>query len=130
LSGNYLWNAGIFLCQASVLKNALDKHATDILAASEFAMKLAEVDGDFIRPNKEAFLACRSESIDYAVMEHFEKVAVIPFRGVWSDVGSWNSVAALSSADESDNRINGQGWAIQSKNTYINALSTCCGARN
>jgi mannose-1-phosphate guanylyltransferase / mannose-6-phosphate isomerase len=121
LSGNYLWNAGIFLCQASVLKNALDKHATDILVASEFAMKLAEVDGDFIRPNKEAFLACRSESIDYAVMEHFEKVAVIPFRGVWSDVGSWNSVAALSSADESDNRINGQGWAIQSKNTYINA---------
>ncbi len=121
LSGDYLWNAGIFLCQASVLKDALNKHATDILMASELAMKLAEVDGDFIRPNKDAFLACRSESIDYAVMEHFEKVAVIPFRGVWSDVGSWNSVAALSSADESDNRIHGQGLAIQSKNTYINA---------
>jgi len=121
LSNNYLWNAGIFLCQASVLKGALNRHASDILKASELAMRSAQVDGDFVRPNKEAFLACRSESIDYAVMEHFEKVAVIPFKGAWSDVGSWNAVAGLSPADESGNRINGQGLAVESKNTYINA---------
>ena len=121
LSGDYLWNAGIFLCQAAVLKGALNKHASDILKSSELAMKSAQVDGDFVRPNKETFLACRSESIDYAVMEHFEKVAVIPFKGAWSDVGSWNAVANLSSADEAGNRINGQGLAVQSKNTYINA---------
>lgn len=121
LSGGYLWNAGIFLCQVSVLKNALYKHASDILKSVELAMESAEVDGDFVRPNKEAFLACRSESIDYAVMEHFEKVAVVPFKGAWSDVGSWNAVAALSSADEAGNRINGQGLAMQAINTYINA---------
>jgi mannose-1-phosphate guanylyltransferase / mannose-6-phosphate isomerase len=121
LSGDYLWNAGIFLCQAGVLKSALNQHAPDILTSSEMAMRLAPVDGDFVRPNSEAFLACRSESIDYAVMEHFEKVAVIPFKGAWSDVGSWNAVASLSPADESGNRINGQGLAVQSKNTYINA---------
>jgi mannose-1-phosphate guanylyltransferase/mannose-6-phosphate isomerase len=121
LSGNYLWNAGIFLCQASVLKSALHQHAPDILKSSELAMKSAQVDGAFVRPNKETFLSCRSESIDYAVMEQFDKVAVIPFKGAWTDVGSWNAVAALSAADESGNRINGQGIAIQSKNTYINA---------
>jgi len=121
LSGDYLWNAGIFLCQASVLKDALRKHASDILTSSELAMKSAQVDGHFVRPNKEAFLACRPESIDYAVMEHFEKVAVIPFKGTWSDVGSWNAVAALSPADEAGNRISGQGLAVQSINTYINA---------
>ena len=121
LSGDYLWNAGIFLCQAGVLKSALNQHAPDILTSSEMAMQSAPVDGDFVRPNSEAFLACRSESIDYAVMEHFEKVAVIPFKGAWSDVGSWNAVASLSPADESGNRINGQGLAVQSKNTYINA---------
>ncbi len=121
LSGDYLWNAGIFLCQAGVLKSALNQHASDILTSSQVAMQSAQLDGDFVRPNKEAFLACRSESIDYAVMEHFEKVAVIPFKGVWSDVGSWNAVASLSPADESGNRINGQGLAVQSKNTYINA---------
>ncbi len=121
LSGDYLWNAGIFLCQAAVLKGALNKHASDILKSSELAMKSAQVDGDFVRPNKEAFLACRSESIDYAVMEHFDKVAVVPFKGAWSDVGSWNAVATLSSADAAGNRINGQGVAVQANNTYINA---------
>jgi mannose-1-phosphate guanylyltransferase / mannose-6-phosphate isomerase len=121
MSGDHLWNAGIFLCQASVLKSALNTHASDILKSSELAMNSAQVDGHFVRPDKEAFLACRSESIDYAVMEHFEKVAVIPFKGVWSDVGSWNAVAALTPADKDGNRINGQGLALQSQNTYINA---------
>jgi mannose-1-phosphate guanylyltransferase/mannose-6-phosphate isomerase len=121
LSGKYLWNAGIFLCQASVLIDALSKHAPDILKSCQESMKASVVDGDFIRPDKESFLACRSESIDYAVMEHFEKVAVVPFKGAWSDVGSWNAVAALTPADENGNRISGQGIASHARNTYINA---------
>ncbi len=121
LAGGYLWNAGIFLCQASVLKQGLAQHAQDILARSQSAMQSAQIDGDFIRPNQDSFLACRSESIDYAVMEHFDKVAVIPFQGAWSDVGSWNAVAALTSADEAGNRIHGQGLMLNAKNTYINA---------
>lgn len=121
LSGRYLWNTGIFLCQASTLLEALSKHTPDILQSCQSAMQEVQVDGAFVRPNKEAFLACRSESIDYAVMEHFEKVAVVPFKGAWSDVGSWNAVANLSPADSAGNRINGQGVVVQSTNTYINA---------
>ncbi len=121
LSGSHLWNAGIFLCQASVLIDALSRHAPDILQSCQIAMQGAQVDGAFVRPNKEAFLACRPESIDYAVMERFDKVAVVLFGGAWSDVGSWNAVANLLPADVSGNRINGQGLAIQSTNTYINA---------
>jgi mannose-1-phosphate guanylyltransferase/mannose-6-phosphate isomerase len=121
LSGNYLWNAGIFLCTAATLVNAIGQHAPDILSSCKLAMATSEVDGFFVRPNKEVFLACRSESIDYAVMEHFEKVAVVPFKGAWSDVGSWNTVAAFSPADESGNRISGQGIASHAHNTYINA---------
>jgi mannose-1-phosphate guanylyltransferase/mannose-6-phosphate isomerase len=121
LLGNYLWNAGIFLCTASTLLEAMGKHAPDILSSCQQAMQDPEIDGLFIRPNEESFLSCRSESIDYAVMEHFEKVAVVPFKGAWSDVGSWNAVAALTPEDQSGNRICGQGMAIQSSNTYINA---------
>ncbi len=121
LAGHYLWNAGIFLCQASTLIEALSKHAPDILESCKAAMQSAHVDGNFVRPNEVAFLGCRSESIDYAVMEHFDKIAVVPFKGAWSDVGSWNAVAALSAPDKQGNRINGQGLAIQSVNTYINA---------
>jgi mannose-1-phosphate guanylyltransferase/mannose-6-phosphate isomerase len=121
LSGNYLWNAGIFLCTASTLLEALGKHAPDILSSCKHSMQTAEIDGHFVRPNKESFLSCRSESIDYAVMEHFDRVAVVSFKGAWSDVGSWNAVAALTPEDQSGNRISGHGMAIQSKNTYINA---------
>jgi len=121
LSGNYLWNAGIFLCTASTLLEALSKHAPDILSSCQHAMHNPETDGDFVRPNKESFLSCRSESIDYAVMEHFDKVAVVPFNGAWSDVGSWNAVAALTPEDQNGNRLSGQGMAFQSNNTFINA---------
>jgi mannose-1-phosphate guanylyltransferase / mannose-6-phosphate isomerase len=121
LSGKYLWNAGIFLCKASTLIEALTQHAPDILNSCRVTMSSSVPDADFIRPEKKSFVACRSESIDYAVMEHFNKVAVIPFKGSWTDVGSWNAVAALSSQDESGNRISGKGVSIQSVNTYINA---------
>lgn len=122
LSGNFLWNSGIFLCKVSTLLMGLEKYAPDILESCRAAMKLSLSDGNFVRPDQDRFLSCRSESIDYAVMEHFEKVAVIPFQGAWGDVGSWNAVAALSPADECGNRISGQGLALESKNTYINAF--------
>ncbi len=121
LSGNYLWNAGIFLCTASTLLEGLGRHASDILSSCKRAMQSPEIDGNFVRPNKESFLSCRSESIDYAVMEHFDKVAVVPFKGTWSDVGSWNAVAALIPEDQSGNRVSGHGMVVQSNNTYINA---------
>lgn len=121
LSGDYLWNAGIFLCKASTLIEAMSKHAEDILKTCKKSMTLAKTDGSFVRPDKDSFLACRSESIDYAVMEHFDKVAVVPFKGAWSDVGSWNAIASLSPADEAGNRISGQGLSFESTNTYINA---------
>jgi mannose-1-phosphate guanylyltransferase/mannose-6-phosphate isomerase len=66
-------------------------------------------------------LACRAQSIDYAVMEHHDNVAVVPFEGQWSDVGSWNAVAELTPADEQGNRITGQGHALHARNTYIHA---------
>jgi mannose-1-phosphate guanylyltransferase/mannose-6-phosphate isomerase len=123
LSGDHLWNAGIFLCTAGTLKAALQAHAPDILAACELAMSTATRDGSFIRPGTEAFLSCRSESIDYAVMEHFEQVAVVTFVGQWSDVGSWNAVAELTPPDAQGNRVEGQAVLLEATNTYINASS-------
>jgi mannose-1-phosphate guanylyltransferase/mannose-6-phosphate isomerase len=125
LKGGVLWNAGIFLVKASTLKAALQRHAPDIWAACEQAMAgaSAETIGQvtLVRPQAEAFLACRSQSIDYAVMEPHDDVAVVPFQGQWSDVGSWNAVADLAPADEQGNRVRGQGHALQARNTFIHA---------
>ncbi len=129
LQGDTLWNAGIFLARARFLLEALEEHAPDILQSCRDAMAKAttEVPGaaapgaTFLRPGREAFEACRAESIDYAVMERHAMVAVLPFRGQWSDVGSWNAVADLAPADAQDNRVQGQGWMHQARNTFIHA---------
>jgi mannose-1-phosphate guanylyltransferase/mannose-6-phosphate isomerase len=121
LAGGHLWNAGIFLTRADVLLAGVREHAPDILAACEQAASDGRRDGPFIHPEKTAFLDCRSISIDYAVMEKHARVAVVPFGGVWSDVGNWNAVAELTLADDSGNRVVGRGSAIHSVRTYIHA---------
>jgi mannose-1-phosphate guanylyltransferase/mannose-6-phosphate isomerase len=122
LSGNVLWNAGIFLCAAGTLISAMEQHAPDILAQCREAMALARLDGDFIRPGETALQRCRSESVDYAVMEHHRNVVVFPFAGLWSDVGSWNAVADMAEPDLNGNRVTGRGMVIGGRNNFVHAL--------
>jgi mannose-1-phosphate guanylyltransferase/mannose-6-phosphate isomerase len=126
LEGQVLWNAGIFLCRADTLIAALGQHAPDILASCRQALPAAgaadPANGiEWVAPEPKAFGACRSQSIDYAVMEHHANVAVVPFAGAWSDVGSWNAMADLSAPDDAGNRIEGHGLAHGARNTYIHA---------
>ena len=135
LQGGVLWNAGIFLVSVSTLLQALKKHSPDILKSCETAMLGAKQEsgsqsqtGDFksaapafVTPESAAFKACRSESFDCAVVEHFAEVVVVPFQGQWSDVGSWNAVADLTPADADGNRIEGKGIALHARNTFVHA---------
>jgi mannose-1-phosphate guanylyltransferase / mannose-6-phosphate isomerase len=129
LQGDTLWNAGIFLAQARSFIEALDQHAPDILQSCRAALTnprsepagTSGTDVTFVRPERAAFEACRSQSIDYAVMEKHADVVVLPFRGQWSDVGSWNAVADLTPPDAEQNRIEGQGWVHNARNTFIHA---------
>lgn len=124
LEGSTLWNAGIFLCRADRILSAMAAHAPDILDACKRAMSNAATEeagrgNRFIRPNAEAFAKARSQSIDYAVMEHDQDVVVVPFNGQWSDVGSWNSVAALSPDDTKGNRTQGRAIIHDAVNTFV-----------
>jgi mannose-1-phosphate guanylyltransferase/mannose-6-phosphate isomerase len=120
-TGNYYWNAGIFLLRADVLIDSLSKYAPDILEATQQAINKQKLDGNFIHLDAEAFAACRSESIDYAVLEQHSNVTMVPFQGAWSDVGSWNAVAELSEPDDQNNRIVGNGKTHNANSTYIHA---------
>lgn len=121
LKGGFLWNAGIFLVRAGTLIEALRLQAPDILAACQQATAGAAADGNFVRLNRESFAACRSESIDYAVLEKHAAIAVLRFDGAWSDVGSWNAVANLYPADDAGNRLNGMASALNARNTFVHA---------
>jgi mannose-1-phosphate guanylyltransferase / mannose-6-phosphate isomerase len=129
LEGSALWNAGIFLVRADALLQALRQHAPDILRACEDAYQGASSERAvsagpetiFVRPGRAAFEACRSQSIDYAVMERHHDVCVLPFKGYWSDIGSWNAVADLAEPDADQNCVHGEGVVHGAHNTYVHA---------
>jgi mannose-1-phosphate guanylyltransferase/mannose-6-phosphate isomerase len=121
LKGGHFWNAGIFLVQAATLLAALKQHAPDILEACIAATaKRSALFGHQLL-DRAALETCRSQSIDYAVLEKHDRVAVIPFKGAWSDVGSWNAVAQLREPDEAGNRLSGQAYAMNCKRVFASA---------
>ena len=117
--GHVYWNAGIFLVTAQTLVDALRAHAPDILRCCEAAVVQAKRAEGCVWLDRSALEECRSQSIDYAVMEHHTPIRVKPLGLAWSDVGSWAAVAELDPADENGNRAHGQGLFIESEGSYI-----------
>jgi mannose-1-phosphate guanylyltransferase len=106
-AGGHSWNGGIFLFRADAYLNALEIHAPDMLKAAKKAMATAQREGKRILPDAEAFAACPSDSIDYAVMERADKVAVAPVSMGWSDLGSWDALYEIGEKDAAGNVIGG-----------------------
>jgi mannose-1-phosphate guanylyltransferase len=90
--GDHVWNGGIFLFRADAFLGALAVHAPDMLASAQEAMAKARREGNRIYPDEAAFAASPADSIDYAVMEKADRVAVVPVAMGWSDVGSWDAL--------------------------------------
>ena len=121
--GNYYWNSGMFLFRASTYLRELESQAPDILAACRESMKGQSVDGDFIRPDAEAFKQCRSDSIDYAVMEKSVNASMVPLDAGWSDVGSWSALQDVCESDEKGNTLDGDALIHNCEGTYVQAES-------
>ena len=90
--GGYYWNSGMFLFRADRYLAELAEFAPAIASASDAAVRQGYRDLDFCRLHEEAFAACPSDSIDYAVMERTGAAAVVPADIGWSDVGSWSAL--------------------------------------
>lgn len=125
-SGQYLWNSGMFLFNASSYLAALEQFRPDILKACQAAIEELESDLDFVRIDPDAFSRCPDESIDYAVMEPLcalnnNDVAVVPLDAGWSDVGSWASLHELAEKDRNGNHLHGDVIAKDTQNTYVHA---------
>ncbi|HEX7044408.1 MAG TPA: mannose-1-phosphate guanylyltransferase/mannose-6-phosphate isomerase [Burkholderiales bacterium] len=106
-SGEYLWNSGMFLMRASVWLEELERHAPDILEYCRAACAGGRRDGEFFRVDARAFRRCRSDSIDYAVMEKTTRAAVVPLDAGWSDVGAWSTLWEVSPRDAAGNVTQG-----------------------
>jgi mannose-1-phosphate guanylyltransferase len=90
--GNYLWNSGMFLFEAGVFAREAEQHMPELWAQAGDAVTKGRLDGASLTLDATAFAASERISIDYALFEKSNNVAVVPAAFNWSDVGGWAAV--------------------------------------
>ncbi|WP_419780973.1 mannose-1-phosphate guanylyltransferase/mannose-6-phosphate isomerase [Maridesulfovibrio sp.] len=126
-SGEYLWNAGIFLFSPDVFLEHLQELEPEIYSSCQAAVEKARVDLDFVRLDEESFMSSPAESVDYAVIEKVDNLSVVPFDGGWSDIGSWDSLMNERESDSAGNVITGDVLAKNVGNSFLHSSSRLLG---
>ena len=122
-AGNYLWNAGIFLFSAKAIVDAFRAHASGLIDPVGRSLADAKVDLGFLRLNPDAWAQADDISIDYAVMEHAQNIAAVPFSAKWSDLGGWDAVWAEGGPDADGVVTNGPASALECTNSLLRSES-------
>ncbi|MDQ7978077.1 mannose-1-phosphate guanylyltransferase/mannose-6-phosphate isomerase [Paraburkholderia sp. SARCC-3016] len=121
--GRHLWNAGMFCFRADSLLDELETFAPDVfrpaLAAVAEAKRSSSDEGYVVELDAARFRSAENISIDYAVMERSSKVTVVPCEMGWSDIGSWQSISALTQPDERGNRVHGTAELHDVDNCFV-----------
>ena len=122
-AGDYLWNSGMFCFTAGSLLREMKRHNPEILEFTQTCLAQSQqTTGNGIALTElhaESFALVPDISIDYAVMEKSADVAVVPCNIGWSDIGSWNAISDLSTADAAGNRVEGNALLHDSCDNYI-----------
>jgi mannose-1-phosphate guanylyltransferase len=119
-SGEFVWNAGIFVWSASAIKKAFVNYLP------EMAEVFNDITKDFYTEKEQqavdqAYALCKNISIDYGIMEKAENVYVVLGDFGWSDLGSWRSLYEVSEKDENENMVKANAMIYESKNCTISA---------
>lgn len=104
-NGGFSWNAGIFLFRAGRMRNAMLEQCRAIFEAADDALAAARRDGEALYAGAAQFARAPADSIDYAVMEKDDRVAVVPVAMGWSDLGSWQAVHGIADARDGDGNV-------------------------
>jgi mannose-1-phosphate guanylyltransferase/mannose-6-phosphate isomerase len=118
-AGTYLWNAGILLCSASAMIEAFARHAPEMIGPATAALRQAASDLNFIRLAAGPWSELLNISIDYAIMEKTKNLAVMPYLGSWSDLGSWDAVWQESGRDSEGNVLSEHALAVDCRNSLL-----------
>jgi mannose-1-phosphate guanylyltransferase len=115
-SGRYFWNAGIFVWRVSVLRDGLARHAPAVARVMDGLASARSAD---VARARRAFRRLPRESIDVALMERAEKVALVVATFDWSDVGSWAAMSGLWGTDAAGNARRGDALLIDCRDTVV-----------
>jgi mannose-1-phosphate guanylyltransferase len=117
-SGDYVWNAGIFVWNVQTILKNFAKHLPDIAEAFEDGNPFYFTDAEAAYIDK-AYSWCKSISIDVGIMEKADDVYVVLSDFGWSDLGTWKSLYEVSEKDENQNAIDGHVMLYDTKNCII-----------
>jgi len=121
--GGFYWNSGMFCCRADMLLAELRLHAPELLLAVQGSIDKSrpkDFDGvSCLFLDEFHFATSPDISVDYALLEKSDRVAVVPCDPGWSDIGSWDSLAQLSTPDGYDNRSEGVIVTQNSQNNFV-----------
>ncbi|MDG2139318.1 MAG: mannose-1-phosphate guanylyltransferase [Flavobacteriales bacterium] len=126
-SGDFLWNAGIFIFSSKVIVASYRKHLRDIY-------DIFDSGNQFYNTNKEhdfiehAFPSCKNISIDYGILEKSDIVYVYPSDFGWSDLGTWGSIDNHLIKDDSNNSARGNDvnlYNSQNNIVFTNTIREC-----
>lgn len=119
VSGDYLWNSGMFMFKASRYIEELTKFNPDIIDVCKKALAHTSTDLDFVRVDETEFTQCPDDSIDYAVMEKTVSAVVVPLDAAWNDIGSFSAIWDLKDKDENGNVHQGDVLSHDSTNNLV-----------
>ena len=117
----YYWNSGMFLYRASAFLEELARFEPEIHACCEKIAESLTVDLDFTRISAALFESCPAKSLDYAVMEHTKRAAVVPLNAGWSDIGSYESIWDVMDKDADGNVLDGDVVTRNTTNSYLHS---------
>jgi mannose-1-phosphate guanylyltransferase len=117
-AGNFFWNSGIFVWKARTIIEALTKYEPPMMVHLQ---KIAAAWGqpDFNAVFDREFTEIRGKSIDFAVMEHYANIVVLPAPFTWDDVGSWQAIARTAGVDASGNTVQAKHVGIRTTGTIV-----------
>ena len=122
-SGDFLWNAGIFIWKVKEIINEFKNHLEDIWILFEKDYKNKE-NPDSPENIEHIYSQCTSISIDFGVMERSSEVYVVNGEFGWSDVGTWHAFHEISQKDENRNVFESSHiLLLDSKECIINVPS-------
>lgn len=118
-SGDFLWNAGMFIWNIEALSAGMDLHLPDLMTTLGTVWNDLDTEYEAESISK-VYAQCENISIDYGLMERADNVCVLPTVMGWSDLGNWGAIYELSEKDENGNAIIGQDIHAQNcKNSLI-----------
>lgn len=120
-TGNFRWNAGIFISNCKTLEQLFKQHAPDILAAAECAVQNSQSDLDFCRLNETAYQTITPIAFDVAIAENASNLKMVELDTEWSDLGAWQQIYQQQAKDLQGNVLTGDVLTHELKNSFINA---------